>query len=101
VDAWTRYERLWSQLIRVRWIHAGFESPEEDELLEQMDETWLLLTPEEQTRISAQPSRSLLRTDASKPARALVDVGEYEAFASANSPRRVVIDEADLEELAA
>ena len=92
MDAWAKYERLWSQLIRIRWIHAGLESPEEDEILEQMDETWLCLTPDEQMRISVQPNRSLLRTQPSKSARELVDVTEDE-FAREHSPRRIVIDD--------
>ncbi len=99
MDAWTRYERLWSKLVRIRWIHGGLESPEEDDILDQMDEVWSRLTSEEQVQMSAKPSRSLLRIEVRKPARALVDVAEDDD--SMSGPRRIVIDESFVEELAA
>jgi len=63
-EALERYRALESQLVRVRWIHGGLESPEEDDILDEMDGAWSKLTNEERVQINAEPSRSLLRAGA-------------------------------------
>ena len=56
-----KYRRFENELVRVRWIHHGLESPEEDDILERMDAAWSRLSAGEQSEVSAEPARSLLR----------------------------------------
>ena len=60
-EALAKYRRLDQELVRVRWIHRGLESPEEDEILEKMDDAWSRLAADEQAQVNAEPVRSLLR----------------------------------------
>lgn len=60
-SALERYRALEDQLVRARWIHSGFESPEEDDILDEMDGAWSELTAAERAQVNAEPARSLLR----------------------------------------
>ena len=60
-EALARYKRLEDELVRLRWVHRGLESPEEDDILEKMDAAWSLLSAGEQAEVGADPVRSLLR----------------------------------------
>jgi hypothetical protein len=71
-DALGPYRVLEERLIQVRWLNMGFESAEEDALLEEMDELWWNLTDEEKDMIHREPSRSLIRT--APPGKGCTDV---------------------------
>jgi hypothetical protein len=60
-EALARYRQLENELVRIRWIHRGLESPEEDDILDKMDAAWSRLSSAEQAKVSAEPVRSLLR----------------------------------------
>jgi hypothetical protein len=60
-EALAKYRGLEEELVRVRWIHRGLESAEEDDILEKMDGVWSQLTAGERAAVSAEPGRSLLR----------------------------------------
>ncbi|HSN98910.1 MAG TPA: hypothetical protein VLS89_11515 [Candidatus Nanopelagicales bacterium] len=60
-EALAKYRQLEEKLVRIRWIHRGIESPEEDDILEQMDSAWSRLTADEQAQVNAEPVRSLIR----------------------------------------
>ncbi|KYF83581.1 hypothetical protein BE11_44945 [Sorangium cellulosum] len=62
-DALARYQELEEELVRIRWIHQGLESQEEDEILDKMDGAWSRLSPAEQSEVNAAPARSLLRRE--------------------------------------
>jgi len=55
--AFDEYTILLESLNRVRTLHHGAESPEEDKLLDDMDAVWLLLTDEERTKFQEIPSK--------------------------------------------
>lgn len=61
-----KYRYLLRELIFIRWIHCGFESEEEDQTLEKMDEVWWKLTEEERETMQALPTQSLLRSQAER-----------------------------------
>ncbi|MBK8253215.1 MAG: hypothetical protein IPK82_11185 [Polyangiaceae bacterium] len=71
-EALDTYRCLENELVRIRWIHRGAESPEEDEHLEKMDAVWSRLSPEDQALASAEPVRSLVR-ESPIPTRTVVD----------------------------
>lgn len=48
------YRSLESRLSYTRWRHAGGESPEEDAILDEMDQVWLKLSEEEQNLLRAE-----------------------------------------------
>lgn len=77
------YLALLGSLVRVRWLHAGLESSEEDTLLERMDSAWFALTEAERSYVQALPARSVLRV---APQRHLMDTPRT------LGPRRVVVD---------
>ncbi len=60
-DTLATYRALESDLARIRWIHRGLESREEDDVLEKMDHAWARLSDAEQALVSAEPARSFLR----------------------------------------
>lgn len=62
-DALKRYRELEARLVRARWIHVGIESTEEDEVLDQMDGAWSMLSTEEQATLNAEGAQSLLRDE--------------------------------------
>ena len=71
------------ELIRIRWIHSGIESDEEDRILEKMDVAWWDLTEEDRKYLQGLPTRSLLR---SKTDRIIRDTGRVPG------PRRITVD---------
>ncbi len=50
-----QYLRLRAELARIRWAHAGFESPEEDALLDKMDEVWAALSEADLKALKSRP----------------------------------------------
>jgi hypothetical protein len=72
VEVLARYRCLENELVRIRWVHRGAESPEEDELLEKMDAVWSRLSAEDQAIASAEPIRSLVR-ESPLPIRMVLD----------------------------
>lgn len=60
-DALKRYRDLEGRLIRIRWLHQGRESPEEDEILDAMDAAWWKLAESERSLLDAEGVRSLVR----------------------------------------
>lgn len=55
------YRALERDLIYLRWQHAGFESEEEDPILDAMEAVWYELSEEEQQVLYAEGTRSLIR----------------------------------------
>lgn len=82
-DAMNRYLDSLDQLVRIRWLHEGQESPQEDELLEEMDRTWWTMAQQERDHVQSLPTRSIMR---SVPNRRLVDTP------AGAGPRRVLVD---------
>ena len=60
-EAFERYRSLELDLIYVRWQHAGFESEEEESILEDMDVVWYELSEEEQQLLYSEGTKSLIR----------------------------------------
>lgn len=60
-EAFERYRSLEHDLIHIRWQHAGFESEEEDSILEDMDVVWYELSEEEQQLLYSEGTKSLIR----------------------------------------
>ena len=56
--AMRRYRALEKRLIDVREKHGGIESKEEEEVLEQMDETWKDLNDDEQAQLRSEEPKS-------------------------------------------
>ncbi len=52
-----RYRQLERRLWMARWINEGWESPEEDATLGEMEETWLQLSDQEQDLLRREPPR--------------------------------------------
>ena len=83
-----RYQELEDDLVAVRWRHAGFDSEEEDRLLEEMDGLWWRLSTTERDALQARPPRSLLRPLAPRPGlRALFEAQVTEG--SHDAPRQL------------
>ena len=55
------YRTLEKDLIYVRWRHAGFESKEEDPVLDAMEQVWYELSEKEQLLLYSEGTRSLIR----------------------------------------
>jgi len=51
------YRQIERRLWMARWINAGQEAPEEDAILDEMEETWLGLSDEEQDLLRQEPPR--------------------------------------------
>jgi hypothetical protein len=51
------YRQLERRLWMARWMNEGLESPEEDATLDEMEETWLHLSDEEQDVLRQEPPR--------------------------------------------
>jgi len=62
-EALNRYRELHRQLIWVRWLNQGADSPEEEVLLERMDKVWWELSEEEKALLDKKPCTSLLPED--------------------------------------
>ena len=60
-EAFEQYRSLERDLIYVRWQHAGFESEEEDPILDAMEEVWYELSEEEQQLLYSEGTKSLIR----------------------------------------
>lgn len=60
-EAFERYRSLEHDLIHIRWQHAGFESEEEDPILDAMEEVWYELSEEEQQLLYSEGTKSLIR----------------------------------------
>lgn len=56
-----RYRRLEDDLVFLRWVNRGLESPAEDDLLDEMEEVWWQLDDQERAAVEASPPRSLIR----------------------------------------
>lgn len=50
-----QYLKLRTELARIRGAHAGFESPEEDALLDRMDEVWAMLSEADRAELERRP----------------------------------------------
>ena len=59
-DALSRYRSLERKLIHTRWMNLGYESAEEDVLLEDMDEVWCQLSEEERNMANKERPKSLI-----------------------------------------
>lgn len=60
-EAFERYRSLELDLIYIRWQHAGFESEEEESILEDMDVVWYELSYEEQQLLYSEETKSPIR----------------------------------------
>lgn len=60
-EAFKRYRSLERDLIYIRWQHAGFESEEEEPVLDAMEEVWYELSEEEQQLLYSEGTKSLIR----------------------------------------
>jgi len=89
-DALKRFELLQEQLARVRWLNEGYESEEEDELIEKMDEVWWELTPAERERIYERGPRTIIRhKPRPQPERRLTDSASIAASGTVRELREV------------
>lgn len=83
-----QYLSLRAELARIRWAHAGSESPEEDALLDRMDEVWTTLSSADLAELELRPSppqftRPIVRRGPGQVARVDIDV-----FANGTRPPR-------------
>ena len=60
-EAFERYRDLERDLIYVRWQHAGFETEEEENILDAMEKVWYELSEKEQQLLYGEGTRSLIR----------------------------------------
>ncbi|MBT3327541.1 MAG: hypothetical protein HN396_15005 [Gemmatimonadales bacterium] len=58
--AMKHYRMLEAQLVHMRWVNRGHESPQEELLVEQMAEAWWDLSGKEQAQIRAEGPKSLI-----------------------------------------
>ena len=56
-DQLDSYRKLERRLWMARWMHEGQESPQEDDVLDEMDATWRTLTNEEQEMLRLEGPR--------------------------------------------
>ena len=68
-----RYRELEEELIRIRWLHGGFDSDEEDRDIDEMDRLWWAMSEEERHMLEAEPRRSYIRDAAPRGPRIEVD----------------------------
>ncbi len=85
------YRQLERRLWMVRWRHEGEESPEEDAILDEMDEKWMNLTDAEQAALRLEGPRCWPTDSSSLPPRlpdslypSLPTPWAYEGFHSPN-----------------
>jgi hypothetical protein len=85
------YRQLERRLWMVRWRHEGEESPEEDAILDEMDEKWMNLTDAEQAALRLEGPRCWPTDAFSLPPRlsgsvypSLPSPWAYEGFLSPN-----------------
>ncbi len=60
-EAYKRYRSLERDLIYIRWQHAGFESEEEETILDAMEKVWYELSEKEQQLLYSEGTKSLIR----------------------------------------
>jgi hypothetical protein len=87
-----RYLQHRRRLAHVRWVHAGFESPEEDALLDEMDETWHALDAADRAELRQRPPAAQLTRPVARRVpgqRARVDI---DVFARADMPPRLLAE---------
>ena len=60
-EAYKRYRSLERDLIYIRWQHAGFESEEEETILDEMEKVWYELSEKEQQLLYSEGTKSLIR----------------------------------------
>jgi hypothetical protein len=82
----TRYTDLERKLVHTRWINEGYEYPEEDALLAEMDRLWTKLTVEEREVLDREPPKSLIRTG---PHESLNDCLDIDVFSAPGKAPRV------------
>jgi hypothetical protein len=70
LEKYRGYER---QLVRVRWLHRGLHSGEEDEVLENMEAVWWELSDADRQLLESEPPKSLIRALAEVGMRVLQD----------------------------
>ncbi len=51
------YRQLERRLWLARWMREGRESPDEDAILDEMENAWFCLTDDEQSRLRREPPR--------------------------------------------
>lgn len=85
-----KYLKLRAELARVRWVHAGLESLEEDALLDTMDEVWATLSEAELAELERRPPpRHLIRSNVRRVPGQLVRI-DTDVFACGSmAPRRL------------
>ena len=87
-EALRQYRSLESDLIYVRWQHEGFESEEEEPILDAMEQLWHELDPDEQQMLYSEGTKSLIRNSKSIPTNiALTDQGILE-YSGSSAPVR-------------
>ncbi|MCK6529562.1 hypothetical protein L6R50_19075 [Myxococcota bacterium] len=72
-EALREYRRLKDELIYMRWLHRGYECPEEGALVEALAEAWRPLSPSERALIRGEGHRTLLREGDHLPTVEVVD----------------------------
>ena len=65
-EAYERYRSLERDLIYIRWQHAGFESEEEETILDAMEKVWYKLSETEQRLLYSEGTKSLIRDNSEK-----------------------------------
>ena len=71
-NAFREYRRLKDELIHMRWVHQGYECPEEEALVEALAEAWRPLSASERAQIRGEGQKTLLR-EGEPPRVVLVD----------------------------
>jgi len=66
-DALSEYRILQKRLSRTRWLHQGFESEEEDAILDEMDICWWRLADQERDLLNRETPKSLIRQGPHRP----------------------------------
>ena len=61
-DALDRYRSLERKLAHVRWRHEGYESDEEDAILEEMDEIWLEMAELERDSVNSEGPKTFIQS---------------------------------------
>ncbi len=65
-EAFKRYRHLEGDLVYIRWQHAGFESEEEETILDAMEKVWYELSEVEQKLLYSEGTQSLIRDSSEK-----------------------------------
>ena len=65
-EPFKRYRHLERDLVYIRWQHAGFESEEEETILDAMEKVWYELSEKEQKLLYSEGTQSLIRDSSEK-----------------------------------